>query len=358
MIKIIYFRIPFIILGITVLFLCLSCSEEKDHTTIHPHYGAIQTSFTELAKTQLNKTYDINMPLTGKLMRIHLEPGDCVKKGQIVASLIQTPWQEEVNKARARIATMFALYLNQKKLFNRQTVLAKRGFETLATLDDTRSKIQALDAQIKESEAALQTGLYHLDISVMYSPVDGIVLKRFTQGDQWLAEGAPLLSIGNLKNLEVVSEVLSQQASELKVGDPVLLTNTDHSTSLKGEVKRIDPAGFTKLSALGVEEQRVNVIIRLPSVATVHHMGVEYRLQATFFIGSLQKNALIIPRFSVLQDNQGNFYVFKVVDHHLKKQIIHPDIWTDTQVSISDGLTHTDNIVAEPTAELLDGMTF
>ncbi|MBN1684850.1 MAG: efflux RND transporter periplasmic adaptor subunit [Gammaproteobacteria bacterium] len=356
MTKIIYSRM-FCGLAILILTFLSACSQPEKASIIQPHYGSIQKTFTELARTRLDKIYDINMPLTGKLARIQLEPGDHVKQDQILAYLIQTPWLEAVQESRARTATMHALYLNEKRQLERQEVLAQKGFATASILDEIRSRMQAWQAQIKESEAHLALMLYNLKISVLRSPVDGIILKRFTQGEKWLMEGSPLLQIGNLSDLEVVSEVLSQQAQELKIGDPVILTSSDNSVTLKGQIKRIDPAGFTKLSALGVEEQRVNVVIKILNTK-VSDLGVGYRLLAKFFIGSQQKNALIIPRFSALQDNEGNFYVFKVVNQRLHKQIIDPGIWTDTQVSVLKGLNVTDEIISEPTSEMYDGMGY
>ncbi len=126
-----------------------------------------------------------------------------------------------------------------------------------------------------------------------------------------MPEGTKLLEIGDLNKLEVICDVLTQDAQMLHIGDPVLLISIDSPIVLQGKVKRIDPAGFTKKSSLGVDEQRVNVIISIQDPAKAN-LGVAYRLQAKFLVGSQQKNALLIPRFSVLQDTDGNYYVFKV----------------------------------------------
>jgi HlyD family secretion protein len=124
---------------------------------------------------------------------------------------------------------------------------------------------------------------------------------------------------------------------------------------LHGKVSRIYPAGFTKKSSLGVDEQRVNIIINLDKPQAAH-LGVDYRVQAQFLVGTHVKNALIVPRFSVLQDDKGNHYVMLVKDKKLHKQIVKVDIVTDNKISVASGLNTSDNIVAQPTADMRDGI--
>lgn len=323
--------------------------------TTQPYLGAIQKSFTELAKTRLNRTYTINMPISGQLNRINLEPGDKVSKNQMLAQLNKAPLINAVKAAEQSMLTFKEWYDLRVKILARQEKLYKKGFTTQEQLDQARAYVQMLAAQTSKDKADLATAKYNLNRSTIYSPITGTVLNRYQQGDTWLPEGTQLLELGDLNNLEVICDVLTQDAQMLQIGDPVLLTSIGNPIVLQGKVKRIDPAGFTKKSSLGVDEQRVNVIISLQD-SNKANLGVGYRLQAKFLVGSKQKNAVIVPRFSVLQDTNGNYYVFKVKDKKIYKEIVSIGIKTDTEISITKGITTKDIIVAQPTADMHDGM--
>lgn len=339
-----------------ILFSCLlllSCANAKIEI-IHPYMGSIQKSFVEPAQTRLENIYAMDMPLSGELERINLREGSKVLKGEIVAQLVQEPLLLAVKSAKEQLNTFKAAYAMQEKIAQRRVVLGK-DFVGQEEIDKESSYVEMLAAQIASNQANLATAEYNLKISTMRSPINGVVLNRYTQGGKWVTVGQPLLRIGDLKELEVICEVLSQEAQQLKLGDTVLLSSIGSPVVLRGKVKRIYPAGFTKRSSLGVDEQRVNVIISIVDSESAN-LGVGYRLQAEFLVGDEQKNTLLVPRFSVLQDNQGRFYVFQVKNKKLHKQIVIIGITTDSEISIKSGLTVSDVIVAQPTADMYDGM--
>lgn len=341
----------------TILILAVflaACSNSSIQTT-QPHQGNIQQSFTELARTQLENVYDINMPLSGEIERIKFKPGDSVKKDQTIVQLTLDPWQHIVLEAKAKVNNLEILYEQQLKEVERLTKLYKQNFVSQADIDNARFKMKASNALLKQAKEALSIAQYHLKLTTIQSPIDGIILKRFTQGQKWLPEGAHLLQVGNLDELEAVADVLTHQAQSLHVGDPVILMSLDNHMTIKGKIKRIDPAGFTKKSSLGVDEQRVYVIISLPNHKETN-LGTEFQLQAQFLIGQQEKDTLIVPRFSVLQDKEGQYYVFKVIKKRLKKQIIEIGIMTDQETEIKKGLADQDLIVTQPTADMFDGM--
>ncbi len=323
--------------------------------TVKPHLGVIQQSFTELAKTRLDRTYVINMPISGFLKRINFKPGDNITKNQMLAQLKQAPLVHAEDSAKQQMLTFQEWYDLRVKTLRRDETLFKKGFVTQQTLDESRSYVKMLVAQIKKGQADLATAKYNLARSTLHAPISGTVLERYQQGDTWQPEGTKLLEIGDLNQLEVICDVLTQDAQMLHIGDPVQFTSIGSSIALHGKVKRIDPAGFTKKSSLGVDEQRVNVIMSIQD-RTKANLGVAYRLQAKFLVGSQQNDALLIPRFSVLQDTDGNYYVFKVKSKKIYKQIVKIGIKTDTEISITKGLTTNDVIVAQPTADMQDGM--
>lgn len=339
---------------IILIFSCISVFAANIET-IRPYRGEIQKSFTEPAKTYLENTYTINMPIYGKLKRIKVREGSKVSQGQIVAQIDPVPLAQTVNLLKAQLRNYQAQYKLQQKTERRQEQLNRKGFATQQTLDNIRTKGKVLTAQIQQTNAGIAIALYGLKESIMYSPINGTVLNRYTQGGKWFATGSQILSIGDLNQLKVICDVLSQEAQQVKIGDTVLLTSIGNPITLCGKVSRIYPAGFTKKSSLGVDEQRVNIIIDLVNPQTAH-LGVDYRVQAQFLVGTRAKNALIVPRFSVLQDDQGNHYVMLAKNKKLHKQVVKIDIITDNKISIINGLNVNDNIVAQPTADMRDGM--
>lgn len=324
--------------------------------TLHPHRGTLQKSFTEKARTRLSKIYRITMPLSGELDRIEMRPGMLVKQGETLGQLNQTPLQNEVKEAQAKLAVAQANFEYQTLQMSRRESLTRKGFVAQSDLDNILAQKKVFAAQISEAQAEISIAQYNLSRSTMRSPIEGVILWRYTQGGRWLNEGNPLLDIGTWGDLEVIADVLTQDAQQLKPGDAVFLSSIGSPDIIQAKINYIEPQGFTKKSSLGVEEQRVNVIMSLPEKRPPT-LQAGYRLDAQFLISSARdKDALIIPRFSVLQDVTGKFYVFKVVRNRLVKQMVEIGIDTDTEIAITRGLTVNDTIVSQPTTDAAEGM--
>jgi len=207
--------------------------------------------------------------------------------------------------------------------------------------------------QLAQAKSKLARAEHDLKLADIRSPIDGVVLERVEQGDRSLSAGQLLLRLGNLDELEVVADVLTQDALRIGVGSEVSLEPAMGLEPAPGKVKRIEPQGFTKQSSLGVEQQRVNVIVELAGKRD--GLGVGYRMQARFFTGS-KPDALIVPRFSVLQAPDRSFYVFKHVGGKLKKQPVVIGLRSDLELEVTQGLSAEDVIVAAPDTTMKDGM--
>ncbi|MCP4708934.1 MAG: HlyD family efflux transporter periplasmic adaptor subunit [Planctomycetes bacterium] len=207
--------------------------------------------------------------------------------------------------------------------------------------------------EIARVEAQVISASHYLSLADIWSPIDGVVLEKYDDGDRTLPAGQPLLLLGNLDELEVEAEVLSQDALRLEAGGPVRLEMGFGKEAIEGKVKRIEPAGFMKLSSLGVEQQRVNVIISFEEERPAE-LGVDYRIHARFITGSKQ-GALVVPRFSVLQDTEGSYYVLKVVEGVLQKAVVTLGMRNDLQIEIVEGLAEGDVIVKAPDTTMKGG---
>lgn len=246
----------------------------------------------------------------------------------------------------------------------REEEMMRAAFHTLFTaiklgpeyidewLGRKRIEREVVVQQLIQARARLARAEHDLALAQVTSPIDGVVLERFEQGGGPLPAGRPLLRLGDPEDLEVVSEVLTQDALRLRVGDQVRLDATGLGESFEGRVKRVEPAGFTKLSSLGVEQQRVNVVVTL--IGRPSGLGVGYRLQARFFT-AVKPDALIVPRFSVLQGVDGGHYVFKVVSDKLVRQPVKVGLRNDLDFEIVDGLGIDERIVAAPNTEMREG---
>ncbi|MCA9410937.1 MAG: efflux RND transporter periplasmic adaptor subunit [Candidatus Omnitrophica bacterium] len=213
-------------------------------------------------------------------------------------------------------------------------------------------EIEVLNHQIAQAEAQLELAKHRLSLAEVASPIDGVVLERMEQGDGNFVAGTELLLLGNLSELEVIGDVLTQDALKLHPGSEVELSPSAGSEKIMGQVKRIEPAGFTKLSSLGVEQQRVNVIVSLGNAS--EDLGVGYRLRARF-ITDKKDEALLVPRYSVLQDPDDTHYVFKIEVDHLRKTPVTLGLESDLQLEILSGLEKEDRIVEHPDTTLRDG---
>ena len=412
------------------------CGESISVETVRPRKGEIEELFSEPAKTRLETTYLITMPIAGEIGRIEFEPGDSVEAGQELARYDLTPFQQEVEEARAlvneleaeialsdynkleetaKIETIAMISSMQETLkaaqaqvdaekrrsersakeLDRIQKLATERSVSQSQLDDAQLNAETTLIELRKQEflytalKAIQTavelgprfvdeylGRKQLQRSVLghklaqaqarlaraehdsaraaiRSPIRGVVLERYELGDRYLPAGQQLLLLGDLNQLEVIADVLTQDALRLQAGSPVFLEPATGFEPIPGIVTRIEPAGFTKLSSLGVEQQRVNVIVSFQGPH--ENLGVGYQLQARFVTGS-SKDALIIPRSCVMQDVDQRYYVMAIEQNRVKKKWIALGLKSDLEMEIQEGLTEEDTLVLHPDATLRDGM--
>ncbi|EGV51881.1 efflux RND transporter periplasmic adaptor subunit [Candidatus Endoriftia persephone] len=203
--------------------------------------------------------------------------------------------------------------------------------------------------QLNQARARLARAEHQLTLAQLRAPVDGVVLHRHESGPSSFPAGHPLLEIGNFSDLEVVAELLTEDAMQLEPGALVEFSSGIAKRPISGRIKRIEPAAFTKRSSLGVEQQRVRVIASLDQVPAT--LGVGFRLQGRFFTG-ISHNTLILPRFSVLQATDGSHYVLRNDHGRLHRQPVIIGLHNDRQLEILEGLSDGESIVALPDADM------
>jgi len=356
--------------------------------------GPMQVTIDEEGRTQVHDPYIVSTPITGRLMRLTVEPGDKVNADQVVARMLPTSpsaldarsleqaranvtaaeaalrvAQADVNKAQADRDLAQANLERTRRLFD-SGIVSKAALDAderaaraaNAALDTTRAAISMRIAELNNARAALisfdDAGKDQQNVLALSSPVDGAVLRIMQQSEITLAAGTPILEIGNIETgLEVVAELLSTDAVQIAPGDAVIIDNWGGDDVLYGTVSRIEPWGFTKVSALGVEEQRVKVSIGFDSpyedrAALGHGFRVETRI-----ITWSDDNATTVPAGALFRNGQNGWALFVVRDGIAHLTPVELAANNGLTAAISDGIAIGDEIVLYPPAGLEDGQT-
>lgn len=207
--------------------------------------------------------------------------------------------------------------------------------------------------ELEEARIELEIAQRNLTRAAIESPVDGVVLARMQTRRQYLAAGTPLLTIGRLEELEVIAEVLSEQVTRVRIGDPVeIFGRTLHDGPVPGVVKLIYPAGFTKVSSLGVEQQRVNVAIGLER--RPEYLGAEFRVYVRIFYAEAD-DALILPRTALVRSPRGQWQALVVRDGRIEFATVQVGLMNDREAQIVSGLAPDARVVARPSADIEAG---
>ncbi len=208
--------------------------------------------------------------------------------------------------------------------------------------------------QLEQARADLEIARRNLARAEIRSPVDGVVLAREQTRRQYLQAGTPLLVLGRLEDMEVIAEVLSERATRIRPGDSVeIYGEALPGGPLAGAVLRIYPAGFEKISSLGVEQQRVNVAVGLQQ--RPEGLGVGFRV-CVRIIYEQAADALSLPRTAVFRDAQDRWHVIVVRNSRTELREIQVGLMNDDLVQIAAGLESTDAVVLRPSREIVPGM--
>lgn len=357
-------------------------------------------TINEEAKTRVRDAYVVSAPVPGRLLRLDVKPGDAVTGGQtIVARMLPvnpTPLDIRAREqARAEVrAAEAAMRVAQADLnkamadkdladtdLQRAETLRRRGTVAEAALDRVQREARAADAAVATARAAITmreadlanararlinfsqnldtaTGTTEkTEIIQLTAPVSGRILRVMQESETTLAAGAPILEIGNTSNdLEIVAELLSTDAVRVSVGNRVIIEDWGGDQALSGEVERVEPWGFTKLSALGVEEQRVNVIVRfLDPSGQRESLGHGFRVETRIVIWE-DENALTVPS-SALFRQDGEWAVFKVVNGAAQLASVEVGRNNGVQAQVTSGIEAGETIILYPGPGLSDGAT-
>ena len=219
-----------------------------------------------------------------------------------------------------------------------------------------------LAKQLAEAEINLQQIQRDAQRGRMVSPVDGVVLERAVSNEGQLAAGTLLMRIGRWEDLEVEADVLSQEVVNVKPGQSVELAGPAIGTpAAHGKVERVYPAGFTKVSSLGVEQQRVKVIVKflpadLERLRSERDLGVDYRVRVRIFTAE-KSGALVVPRSAVFRGPTGYWRLYAIRAGKARLQAAELGLSNDEQAEITSGVEDGELVILAPETNLVEGQS-
>ena len=349
-----------------------------------------EEAILEDGQTRVRERYVVAAPLAGTLLRIELKAGDQVEAGTDVASIL--PNRPPLLDLRARQEAEQRLGAAEAALARASAVMARlEGVAEQARVDADRSRtLVARDAaphtRLENDELALRTALRELDAAhsaqhaaehevelaraelfldgeerqatatwPVRSPVAGRVLRVLQKSETPVSLGTPLVEIGNPANLEVVADVLTTDAVRIHPGDPVHIEAWGGDKLLEGQVRLVEPGAFTKVSALGVDEQRTNVVVKISSAAADWaSLGDAYRVDVRIVVATLD-NAIVMPVGALFRD-RGGWSVFAVTNGRAEKRAVTVALRNTSEVAVTRGISAGEQVILFPGEAISDGV--
>lgn len=353
--------------------------------------AALRVTVDEDGVTRVKDRFVVSAPLTGSLARLELDPGDTVKQGDVVARIVPlTPAlldDRSKQSAEARVAAALAAQrqasaqverarANQEfvqKSTERERSLAEKGVTARANVDQAELAQRTANAELESAKFGAKVADYEVEVAratlgrlgkkvkpgseeqlLVKSPVAGRVLKVLHKSEGVVQAGTPLLEVGDPAALEIVVDVLTSDAVDVKPGTPATLGEWG-GAPLPARVRIIEPSAFTRLSALGVEEQRVNVVLEPQGpVEPWARLGDGYRVKAEI-VTHEKADALQVPASAVFRRDSG-WAVFRVEGDVVKLGSVQLGLRTQRRVEVVAGLEPGARVVVHPSDRVSDGV--
>lgn len=338
--------------------------------------GPMREGVTDNGVTRATDLFVVSAPVTGYLSRIELEPGDRVARGMVITRMtgrysapLDSRSRAELGgtlvAARAAEAGTLAALGQARRDLARAEELSRRGFLARAQLEAARTRVATGDAALRQSRAearrveallAPPSGPASGAPVAVRAPASGSVLTVIKESEGVIAEGTPLMEIGDPRGIEAVVDLLSREAVRVKPGDPVEITQWGGQQPLTGKVERVEPFGRLKISALGIEEQRVNVIITFDRDAAARdgRLGHGYQIDATIVVWH-KDDALRVPIGALFRGRDGGWRVFVAKGGRARERAVKLGHINDDHGEVLSGLGEGESVVLNPGNALRDG---
>lgn len=349
--------------------------------------GPMRVTVDEEGKTRIRERYLVSAPLAGSLLRVQLKAGSPVVAGNTVLAALEPSDPaflnaREKSEAEARVKAADAA----RQQADARVAAARKEYELasnnlartrqshaagVASIDDlqaaeTREQVRAEEA--RAAQFASRVAAFELELAraafrrtdpksalppedsrlEIRAPVDGQVLRVFQESAAVVAPGTRILELGDPLDLEMVVEVLSADAVKIAPGNRVVVERWGGDAPLTGRVRLVEPSAFLKVSALGVEEQRVNVIADLTDpVEKRKTLGDAYRVEARIVVWEAD-DVVKVPAGALFRDTSGKWAVFAVRDGRVRVTPVELGRTNGIEAEVRSGLSTGDRVVLHP----------
>ncbi len=345
--------------------------------------GPLSVSVDAQGRTRAKLRYTVGAPISGRLMRTTLREGDRIEQGDVLARIAPPP--TDARTAATAHAELAATQARQRqavaakaeaasnlKLANselaRRTALYAQGFigaearETYAQaaqaavsrLDVAQATLAAAVADVQSARSRLLgagTGTSEGMIEIR-APVSGVVLKVYEESERIVTSGNPLFDLSKGNALELLIDVLTQDAVHVKSGDPIRVTGWGGSDTLQGKVRHVEPGAFTKVSTLGVEEQRVNVVGDLADAPD--SLGAGYRIEAAIVTWSAA-DVLVVPTGALFR-RANAWHAFVIGEGRARLRTLEIAHRNTELAEVKSGIKPGEEVIIYPSALIADGV--
>lgn len=354
--------------------------------------GSIMGTVADDGMTRVRERYTVYAPTSGKLKRVHLEVGDETVAGRtrVAAIIPQDPNmlnERSQAEAEARVATAQGRVEQAKadleraqeaaafaeRQLKREQALVDSGAATAERLDSAQTELELRRKEVTIAQRAISVANQEVraakatliaadgrenqqsqHIYEVFAPIDGRVFRIMRESEGFIATGTAIMDIADPADLEVIVDFLSQDAVKIKQGAKVFFKHWGGEDTLTGVIDRVEPSGFTKLSALGVEEQRVNVIARFDDPAhAAKLLGDGFRVSVEVVTWEIA-DAILAPTSALFwQDNQ--WHVYLVEGEHAVLRAVETQQRNSQHAVITSGLSPGDQVIVHPGEQVVDG---
>ncbi len=352
--------------------------------------GPLEISFSEEGKTRLKQRFVVAAPVAGLLRRMTLMPGDTVAAGQVLAQIepahsalldprARSQAQAEVSSARsagqaarARANAALTAQAVSAQELDRLTRLQAAGMVSQGQLDSVRARAAQARAELDAARADEQINAQRLQAAQaslaaeagnpktagrvldVLAPAAGVVLKRPLDSALPVPMGQVLLEIGDTAALEIEVEALSTDAVRVARGQAARITRWGGPGVLQAVVTRVEPSAFTKVSALGVEEQRTRVLLEIESPhQSWATLGDGYRVEVEFVLQQAS-DVLQVPGSALFRMGEG-WAVYRLADGRARRTPVKLGMRSATAAQVLEGLEAGQTVIVQPDDRIEDG---
>lgn len=364
-----------------------------DVESVRPSIGSLQITIDDDGETRVREKYMVLAPVTGKMLRVSLHAGDQVVAGEtelvriepedpsLLDARTRTEAEARVRVAMAANSQAVAAVDRAKEVLelaklelDRVKKLVSSNAISQAEFEVTENRLRLAEADVRSAESAQHVARYEIDqaeATVQFfesqydpnegnsfrvvAPINGTVLEVFREDSGMVVSGAPILSIGDASDLEIVLDILSTDAVKVRPHDKVLIEHWGGAKPLSAVVRRVEPSAFLKVSALGVEEKRVNVIADFVDPSEDREtLGDGFRVEAKIVVDETPSESMKVPAGVLFREGNA-WQVYRINNYRAEPVEVQIGRSNGKETEILAGLQKDDILILHPTETIQNG---